>query len=34
MDVFWQLAMVFLAVTPLVFFMKKVAPYKGPVTME
>ena len=33
-DVFWLLAMVFLAVTPLVFFMKKVAPHKGPVTME
>jgi MFS transporter, DHA2 family, multidrug resistance protein len=33
-DVFWLLAMVFLAVVPLVFLMKKVQPHKGPVMAE
>jgi DHA2 family multidrug resistance protein len=33
-DVFWLLAVVFLAVTPLVFLMKKVEPHKGAVMME
>jgi DHA2 family multidrug resistance protein len=33
-DVFWLLAVVFLAVSPLAFLMKKIAPHQGPVTME
>jgi DHA2 family multidrug resistance protein len=33
-DVFWLLAVLFLAVSPLVFLMKKIAPHQGPVVME
>ncbi len=33
-DVFWLLAVVFLAVSPLVFLMKRIPPHKGPVMLE
>jgi len=33
-DSFWVLGVVFLAVIPLMFFVKKVGPHKGPVVME
>jgi len=33
-DVFWLLAIVFLAVTPLVFLMRKITPHKGTVMVE
>ena len=33
-DSFWVLGIIFLAVIPLMFFMKKVAPHKAPVVME
>jgi DHA2 family multidrug resistance protein len=33
-DSFWLLGIIFLAVIPLMFFIKKVAPHKGPMIME
>jgi hypothetical protein len=33
-DVFWLLGVIFLAVVPLVFLMKKVGPRKGAVVVE
>ena len=33
-DSFWVLGVIFLAVIPLMFFIKKVGPHKGPVVME
>jgi len=33
-DSFWVLGVIFLAVIPLMFFVKKVGPHKGPVVME
>ena len=33
-DVFWLLGVVFLSVIPLVFFMRKVQPHKGPMIAE
>jgi len=33
-DAFWMLGIVFLAVIPLMFFIKKSGPHKGPVVME
>jgi len=33
-DSFWVLGIIFLAVIPLMFFVKKVGPHKGPVVME
>jgi DHA2 family multidrug resistance protein len=33
-DSFWVLGVVFLAVIPLMFFVKKVGPHKGPMVME
>jgi DHA2 family multidrug resistance protein len=33
-DSFWVLGIIFLAVIPLMFFIKKVGPHKGPIVME
>jgi DHA2 family multidrug resistance protein len=33
-DSFWVLGIIFLAVIPLMFFVKKVGPHKGPMVME
>ena len=33
-DCFWLLGVIFLAVIPLMFFVKKVGPHKGPMVME
>ena len=33
-DSFWVLGVIFLSVIPLMFFMKKAEPHKGPVVME
>ncbi|MGA3041464.1 MAG: EmrB/QacA family drug resistance transporter, partial [Bryobacteraceae bacterium] len=33
-DSFWVLGIIFLAVIPLMFFIKSVGPHKGPVVME
>jgi len=33
-DSFWVLGVIFLAVIPLMFFVKKVGPHKGPIVME
>ncbi len=33
-DCFWMLGVIFLAVIPLMFFVKKVGPHKGPIVME
>jgi DHA2 family multidrug resistance protein len=33
-DSFWVLGVIFLAVIPLMFFIKKVGPHKGPIMME
>ena len=33
-DSFWVLGVIFLAVIPLMFFIKKVGPHKGPIVME
>jgi DHA2 family multidrug resistance protein len=33
-DSFWVLGIIFLAVIPLMFFVKKVGPHKGPIVME
>jgi MFS transporter, DHA2 family, multidrug resistance protein len=33
-DSFWLLGVIFLAVIPLMFFIKKVGPHKGPIVME
>jgi hypothetical protein len=33
-DSFYVLGIIFLAVVPLMFFIKKVGPHKGPIAME
>jgi hypothetical protein len=33
-DSFWVLGIIFLAVIPLMFFIKKAGPNKGPIVME